>query len=326
MDFSQTLLTQEDNVPFDAAASERDIYNCFRLILGRYASRAEWEGHRRHAGRPLASVAAKYVDSIEYKYFRNNVRKPDLARLPGFSLYASPEDLLVGNNILANLEWEPHVTRLFVEHLSEGMTVLDIGANIGYFTFLAASRVGPSGRVWAIEPNHRNVSYLLATRALNGFRQVEIIQAAASDRWEVLCLATDYSNGTVIKPDGTDPDHFSEPVMAFPLDAVLSTSGQIGVIKIDVEGAEARALKGMLTRLESDRPVVFSEFTPSALPPISGVSPGDYLSLFTDRGYSLTVLEKSGPKSMTASALLEYAAAMSANTHLDILAEPVRPS
>ena len=242
--------------------------------------------------------------------------------MPGFVLYASREDLAVGIHILKNLEWEPHVAKIFAKRLSEGMTVLDVGANIGYFTFLAAARVGPSGRVLAIEPNRRNVAFLLATRARNQFHHVEIVQAAASDRWQVLSLSTSNSNGAALETTGTEPNHFEEPVMALPLDAIFARSGRIGVVKIDVEGAEARALKGMSDILRRDRPVVFSEFTPAAMPSMSGVSPGAYLEMFTSQGYSLAVLEESGPRFMSAATLLEQAARLAADGHLDILAEP----
>jgi hypothetical protein len=85
----------------------------------------------------------------------------------------------------------------------------------------------------------------------------------------------------------------------------------------------AGALGGMIQILERDLPVVFSEFTPSMLHFVSGVSPGEYLEMFTSRGYRLAVLEEPGPRFMSAAALLEHAA-VAADDHLDILAEPVQ--
>jgi FkbM family methyltransferase len=326
MDFSQKLLTLEDNLPFDATACDRDIFNCFRLVLNRYPGRAEWESHQIHLGRPLASVTAGYLGSVEYQNLSNANNGPVLVQMPGFVMYVSPGDLDIGIHILEHQEWESHVSRVFAAHLRPGMTVLDIGANIGYFTFLAASRVGSSGRVWAIEPNRRNVSFLLATRARNEFGHVEIIQAAASDRWEVLTLSLGCasSNSTALRTHGTEPVHFAEPVMALPLTACLPDSQRVDMIKIDVEGAEGKALGGMLDILDRDRPIVFSEFTPSTLPAISRISPGEYLSIFKKRGYSLAVLEKSGPRSLSVEALLEHAAAVAVDSHLDILAEPAQ--
>jgi FkbM family methyltransferase len=322
MDFSQPFSTTEDNEPFDPVASERDIYNCFRVILGRHPSHAEWDGHRKNAGAPLSSVCATFVDSAEYHALREANHQPRLAQLPGFVLYASPDDLDVGSHILNSLEWEKHVTRIFTERLSEGMTVLDIGANIGYFTFLAASRVGSSGRVWAIEPNRKNVAFLQASRARNRFDQVEIFQAAASDRFQILNLSARCSNGAAIEKQGAAPADFPDSVMALPLSAVLPRTGRIDVIKIDVEGAEMKALNGMLDLLERDRPVVFSEFTPSAMPLMSGIPPGEYLELFASRGYALAVIERSGATFAPATELLARAAAMPSDCHLDILAQP----
>jgi FkbM family methyltransferase len=178
--------------------------------------------------------------------------------------------------------------------------------------------------VWAIEPNPNNVSFLLATRARNGFNNVEIIQAAASDRWEVLSLAQQghTSNGTAVHPHGITPSDFLMPVMALPLSACLSSTGRIDIIKIDAEGAEGKAIGGMLDLIERDRPVIVSEFTPSTLPVVSRISPSEYLDLFARRGYKLAVLETSGPRALSAAELLRLADAIAPHDHLDILAEP----
>ena len=230
--------------------------------------------------------------------------------------------LRLAPDILEHRNYEPEVSSVFARKLRPGMHVLDIGANIGYYTFLAASIVGPSGKVWAIEPNSKNVAFLLATRARNGFGHIEIIQAAASDRWEVLSLDTANSNGTARPSVGVVPANFVNPVMALPLAACLPSNESLDVIKIDVEGAEGKAMRGMLALIERHRPVIFSEFTPSALLSMSGMSPREYLELFTSRNYSLAVLEHSGPRAMTVDALLEHAAAVASDSHLDILLEP----
>jgi hypothetical protein len=95
------------------------------------------------------------------------------------------------------------------------------------------------------------------------------------------------------------------------------------VLKIDVEGAEGKALRGMLELIERHRPVVFSEFTPSALPLMSGISPAEYLEMFTSRGYSLAVLTGDGPSRMAAQQLLEHTTIVAPDSHVDFLAEPL---
>ena len=110
--------------------------------------------------------------------------------------------------------------------------------------------------------------------------------------------------------------------MALPLSACLPCTERIDVIKIDVEGAEGRALRGMSELIDRYQPVIFSEFTPSMLPSMSGMSPREYLKLFTSRNYSLAVLGPSGPRTMTIDALLEHATAVASDSHLDLLIEP----
>lgn len=91
-----------------------------------------------------------------------------------------------------------------------------------------------------------------------------------------------------------------------------------------MEGAEGRALRGMNVLIERHRPIIFSEFTPSAMPSMSGMSPREYLELFTSQDYSVSVLERAGPRAMTVDALLEHAAAVASDSHVDILLEPPR--
>jgi FkbM family methyltransferase len=317
------FLEDEDQRPFAATASETDIVNCFRLNLGRYPGRAEWAGHVTRVGELLSHVVPIYVDSTEYKRLRTSSKGARSVELNGYTFFASAEDLAVGGHVLAHREYEPEVASIFARKLRPGMRLLDIGANIGYYTFLAASLVGQSGKVWAIEPNSNNVAFLLAGRARNGFDHIEIIQAAASDRWEVLSLETSCSNGAARPSAGMVPADFVNPVMALPLAACLPADEPLDVIKIDVEGAEGRALRGMLALIERYRPAIFSEFTPSALPSMSGMSPREYLELFSSRNYLLNVLERAGPRAMTVDALLEHAARVAGDSHLDLLVEPL---
>jgi hypothetical protein len=76
--------------------------------------------------------------------------------------------------------YEPPVTRVFAHYARPGAAIADVGANWGYFTLVAASAVGPSGSVVALEPDPRQFDALSRNVALNGFAQVQCIEAAAS--------------------------------------------------------------------------------------------------------------------------------------------------
>jgi FkbM family methyltransferase len=282
----------DEGARLNSVATQDDIFNCFRLLLGRLPSRDEWVGHSGRTGERLEDVVATYINSLEF--FNRGLMRPvgkpvSLVSLDGFVLYASPEDLAVGKHIIDNGSYEPNVSELFRQTVTKGMQVLDVGANIGFYTMLAASLVGPTGKVWSVEPNPENVRMILASRAQNGFNHAAVFQAAAGDHWETMCIFSDASNATVAPVSATEPSQYPPTVLSLPLDAVLADS-RVDVMKIDVEGAEGSALRGMLRILRRDRPMIFCEFTPGALPGMSGMSGKQYLQFLLDLGYELAVL------------------------------------
>ncbi len=141
--------------------------------------------------------------------------------------------------------------RLVAAHLSAGMRVFDIGANIGLYSILAQVRVGTSGRVWAFEPSLNTYGKLLRNLELNHCVSVEAVQLALSDEPETRrnlradagygdmyrYLASERADGI----DGTD-----EPVPVTTLDEYVKRSGIPGpdFVKVDVEGGEYRVFLG----------------------------------------------------------------------------------
>jgi hypothetical protein len=154
------------NAPFPEHATASDIEACFRLLLGRRPNREEWVGHRSRVGEPLDLVVASYVNALEFS--RRGLQEPmqlgglALAQLPGFAIYAESGDAAVGTHVQAG-SYEPDVTAVFRRFLRPGGHVLDLGANIGYFTMLSAHLVGPRGSVTAVEPNPRNARMIAPT-------------------------------------------------------------------------------------------------------------------------------------------------------------------
>jgi FkbM family methyltransferase len=257
---------------------------CFRLLLGREPHPEEWPGHSQLVGCELRGVVASYLNSVEFAnrglvsgLISEDKKEYEMVRLPEFSMWLSRQDTQVGSPIAAFGEYEPHVTREIRARLLHGSTFLDVGANIGYFSLLAASIVGPEGKVFAIEPNPANTRLLYASCGLNNFTNIAIVQAAADRTWGLLWLRALYSNGTVEPLPAKLNKLLSQPtVMALPIDT--ATDGQrVDLIKIDVEGYEFRALSGALRTIERWHPAIVSEFTPGVLPERSGIQPEEYL-------------------------------------------------
>jgi len=136
---------------------------------------------------------------------------------------------------------------------------------------------------------------LEASRRVNGFGQVLVIQAAAGRHTGLLALNVSHSNGmTGDLPGNVDAIFAARPVPCFALDTILPKDRQIDLVKIDVEGAELNALIGLSETIHRDHPVIISEFSPGALLCISHCSGPEYLRFLIAKGYRIAVIEHDG--------------------------------
>lgn len=131
---------------------------------------------------------------------------------------------------------EPEFVALLAEHVEPGDTVFDLGANVGYFTLICAALVGPSGRVVAFEPSPMTAEALRRNIDLNALNQVEVVEAAMSDREGTadLWLAKDDQSPSLVTSQGRS----MVEVRTVSLRNEIARAGVPAVIKSDVEGAE----------------------------------------------------------------------------------------
>jgi FkbM family methyltransferase len=156
------------------------------------------------------------------------------------------------------------VQEAIAANLKPGDVFFDVGANVGFFSMIAARLVGPSGRVIAFEPVPSNVAVIRENARLNGFQHVQIVEQAVyreSGRSE-LALA-DYAGGAMLAAIGRPPDDSGRTlqVATTSLDDAVFGAGLPAprLIKIDVEGAELDVLIGMERLLKEVRPIVLFE-------------------------------------------------------------------
>jgi len=162
--------------------------------------------------------------------------------------------------------FEPHETRLVRRYLKPGMTFVDVGANVGYYTALAAHLAAAQGRVIAFEPSPYAFERLTRMIAGNGLKQAEAVNAALGDEPGTLDL---YSSGD---PANHSPSLVSAedrpvlarvPVRTLDEEAKRLQLERIDFIKIDVEGYEPSVLRGA-KRLLAERRIraILCEFNP----------------------------------------------------------------
>jgi FkbM family methyltransferase len=145
--------------------------------------------------------------------------------------------------------WEPDLTAFISERLSAGDVFIDVGANIGYFSALAARRVGPTGSVLAVEAAPRVFASLSETVRLNGIGGIvrSVNKAAAARRGEITVFAGPAHNiglTTTVQTRGFEEQGVVE---ALPLDDLVTPQElrAARLVKIDVEGGEDEVLAGM---------------------------------------------------------------------------------
>lgn len=212
--------------------------------------------------------------------------------LDGFVLWIDADDPAVSTVIGHERGWEKHVSDVLRGALTAGSTFVDVGANVGYHTFLASSIVGPRGTVIAFEPSAENCRLLQLSRTDNDATNVSILPFALDRDGGVRYLTTHLGSNAGLIPDPREHliDGRGTPIYATTLDEIAPD--HIDVMKVDVEGAEFRVLEGGRATIERDKPLIVMEFSCEMSQRVSGVEPGDALQGVLDLGYRLSLLDR----------------------------------
>jgi FkbM family methyltransferase len=143
---------------------------------------------------------------------------------------------------------------------------IDVGANVGYTTLVAARAVGPTGTVIAIEPHPDNLALLRENLAHNGMAErVQVLNAAAWDTADTVDLAESAENTGDHRVQTLQGERNVMRVDAIRLDDVVPHDLRVAAIKLDTQATEHHALAGATALLSRDRPVVLCEFWPHGL-------------------------------------------------------------
>ena len=192
----------------------------------------------------------------------------------GLEVLLAPDEQ-ISRAVFVSGTYEPCTAAVLHRLLGEGDTFVDVGANIGLFTMLAARWVGPRGRVLALEPSRREFERLRHHLERNRLVHAEAVPVAAGDRngRAVLHVApAQYSGLNTIEDRfvyASTGEAYSEAVPVARLDDLLPRHGiaRVDTMKVDVEGSEHRVIAGALETLARDRPTLILERVEGASPP-----------------------------------------------------------
>ena len=274
------------------------------------------------AGVSIAQVENSLKANFEYDQLRSS-NDIVLVHLPSFKLYCRSSDLDVSNQIIQSQSFEPHIASVLKDVLKPGNVLVDLGANIGYFSLMAATLVGPTGKVISFEPNSQNLRLLYASIVENGMKNILVLPLAASDAPQILRLQSFGSNGFL--ETAAQVQAGAQYVQAVVLDEILQGETRIDAFKIDIEGFEPFALRGMSKIIEKYRPVLVTEFSPWHIEHRCGLPPKEYLDQLTAKGYRLSIIEPSGhvtPAEGSGAVMQYWSAFQNDKMQLDLIAHP----
>jgi FkbM family methyltransferase len=194
-----------------------------------------------------------------------------------------------------NREVEREVQEALCENLAAGDVFVDVGANFGFHSLLAATRVGPTGHVYAMEPVPSNCSLLRQNVALNRFGdRISVIEAAVADVSDCQMDLYGVHDGVVLDANLRRPDSTTRgvPVAVTTLDVCLAARAKaVSLIKVDVEGAEHLVVRGARMILHEDRPLLLVEVHTFALPSF-GSSAAAFVKALSELGYTEQIIDK----------------------------------
>jgi FkbM family methyltransferase len=214
----------------------------------------------------------------------------------GNKMYVNTKDEGIVPSLLIKGVYEEYQTELFKKSIRPGMIVVDVGANVGYYTLIAAKLVKDYGRVYAFEPEPRNYELLVKNIQINGYTNVIPLQKAVSNVSGKVKLFLDKVNlgKHSLSQNNVRKAGFVE-VEAVTLDDFfinIVKNVKVDFIKIDVEGAEGLVIEGADRILrDNDNLKIMMEFWPYGLRNV-GTHPLMLLERLKSYGFKIKIIDE----------------------------------
>ena len=212
-------------------------------------------------------VALKAVVNTLRCFYENELlgRKYLVRNVHNYKMYLDANDMGLCRALLLFGTREVDHKILLEEITKPGMTVLDIGANIGYYALMELDLIGSSGKLIAVEPSPKNIEIFKKNIELNNVGDIRIIEGAISDKAEKKDFyLAEQGNLNTFHATGTGLKHLTGEVVevdSYTVPQVMVNEGSLDLIRMDVEGHEVEVLNGMLESVRSGalRPTIIFE-------------------------------------------------------------------
>lgn len=181
--------------------------------------------------------------------------------------------------------------KLITGHVKPGMTVLDIGANIGFYTIILSGLVGKDGAVYAFEPDEDNFKFL--KRLTKNLGNVKPVKAACGEKSGIIYLyrSAKMNVDHQVYESGESREKVEVKMVAVD-DYLKGEKDGVDFVKIDVQGYDCHAFKGMKETLaRSSNTFMIGELWPYGLRQ-AGSSADEYLSEVKQAGFDINILSK----------------------------------
>lgn len=279
----------------------------YRLLLDRDPEAEAAVDAKMRAFGSVAEFRNEMMDSEEFRMKSNPLALFEAGRpiiviaeiRPGLRIFVDLSDREIGQHIVMG-SYELNEQKFVGSAVAPGDAVVDAGSNIGFFSLLLADLVGPSGSVTAFEPLERNAGLLERSLQENDLRgRVKIERAAVGDINGDLELispiqSSNWGGAYLHLADRPIPErHEARVVPVLRLDD-YPFERPIRFIKMDIEGAEALALRGGKRLLTKDRPTILAELNQSQLVTVSRVSATQLIHEMGGLGYDCHPVETEG--------------------------------
>lgn len=181
------------------------------------------------------------------------------------------------------------------KNLKKDDVFIDAGANIGAYSLIASKIVGDQGKVISFEPVNSTFDHIQENISLNNLKNIDLHKTALGEKKEKITIYSgdnsNTGNSSIIKNEASHSA--SEEIQCINFDEEFSDLKRINFLKMDIEGAEFYALKGMIKSLEKFKPTILIEISDEIIEK-ADYSKDDLIELLTNIGYQLFGLNEKG--------------------------------